>query len=79
MVIGQVFYRFSIHFEAIFFGFQARTAIPHLNIDYDKTRIAAFSSQSAIQSNKWTHLAITFDQNFNYRFYINSNLTSNIS
>ena len=72
--IVSLFNGFKI--DTIFFGFEASSSIPSFAIFNGNISIANSGSPSAIQLNEWTHLAFTFDQNLNYRFYINASLMS---
>ena len=65
------------HFDTIVLGFQNTYSIPVLEIFNGNILIANSASPSAIQLNVWTHLALSFDKNFNYRIYVNGNLVIN--
>ena len=64
--------------ESIFLGFNMGTSKPQFIIFNGNQieRIANSISSSAIQLNIWTHLAMTFDQNFNNLIYVNANITA---
>ena len=62
------------HFDTIFFGFDESSSKPNFGFINGYAQIAASFSPIEIQMNEWTHLAFTFDQNLNYRIYVNANL-----
>ena len=65
-------------FDTIFFGFEGTASNPYFVIN-EYNLISETFSELPIPMNVWTHLAFTFDQNFNNTIYINANLTISVN
>ena len=61
--------------DTINFSIDQSTWKPYFGIYNGNSNIAYSLALSGIQLNEWTHLALTFDQNFNYLIYVNANLS----
>ena len=61
--------------DSIFLGFYSNSSNPEIAMYNNNTMIIDSVSTLAIQLNVWTHLAVTFDQLFNTRVFVNANLT----